>query len=359
MKHPPFERDLARASTLPSRWYVDPEIHALELERIFARTWQPVGDVSLVSEPGAYFTSHVGREPIVVARDLGGELRAHYNVCRHRAGAVAEGSGKRKSLQCQYHGWTYGLDGKLLHTPEFDGVQCFDKANFGLVPIKAATFGPFVFVNLDPEAEPLENILGDIPRETARYRLEAMQKIERRDYVIQCNWKVYVDNYLEGYHVPIAHPGLYKELDYSNYRVETFRWYSKQYSPFRPAQPGTKRQYGDVGPDQQALYYWVYPNWMLNIYPDNMSINIIVPLGLDRTLTIFEWYYHDPVAARERGLLERTLAFSDEIQQEDIKLCEMVQARLGSRAYESGRFSVLRENGVHHFQGLVYDALTG
>jgi choline monooxygenase len=334
-----MERDLARASTLPSRYYVDPEIHRAEKEKIFARTWQPVGDVADATSPGDHFTAEIAGEPIVVVRDKDGVLRAFYNVCRHRAGAVADGCGKKMSLQCRYHGWTYGLDGRLMHAPESEGMADFDKARFGLVPIAVDTFGPFVFVNQDKDAPPLATYLGNIPEETKTFGLERLKKAARRDYVIGCNWKVYVDNYLEGYHVPIAHPGLNKALDYSSYRVNTYRYHSEQFAPMRS------------NPSERALYYWVFPNWMLNIYPDNLSINVVLPLAIDKTLTIFAWYFADGHAREE------TLAFSHEIQEEDIALCEMVQKGLASRAYDRGRFSVLRENGVHHFQCLVEEFL--
>jgi phenylpropionate dioxygenase-like ring-hydroxylating dioxygenase large terminal subunit len=351
---PPFEADLSRASTLPSRCYHDREFHQLERERIFARTWQLVGRTEQVRSAGDYFTADVVGIPVVVLRDGQGRLRAFHNVCRHRAGSVAEGCGHRQTLQCSYHGWTYGLDGRLIATPEFEGVQDFDPAAFGLVPVAADSWGPLVFVHLASSPLPLKEALGPIPEKTKPCRLEELQLCERRDYLIACNWKVYVDNYLEGYHLPVAHPGLYKELDYAGYRVETFRYCSLQHSPIRPPTPGVQRKYQEEG---QALYWWIFPNWMLNIYPDNLSTNVIVPLGPDRTLTIFEWYFPDPDGSETRDAIEKTIAFSDEIQQEDIKICEAVQVRLGTPAYDRGRFSVLRENGVHHFQGLIHEFL--
>ena len=240
-------------------------------------------------------------EPLVVTRGTDGVLRAFYNVCRHRAGNVAAGKGNRKSLQCRYHGWTYALDGRLMTTPEFEGVEDFDKTCYGLHPVRVETWGPFVFVNLDPDAAPLAATLGVILDETAHIPLAEMRPVERRDYVIDCNWKVYIDNYLEGYHLPIAHPGLYRELDYENYKVETHRYHSRQLAPLRPVTgSGAGRRYAEVRPDEEVLYYWVFPNFMVNIYPDNMSSNIILPLGHDKTLTIFEWYL--PRRRRRRSL---------------------------------------------------------
>lgn len=352
-----FEPDLARATTLPAHWYRGEEMLALEKDRIFASTWQLVGRTVEVSRPGDFFTADVLGEPIVVTRGTDGVLRAFYNVCRHRAGNVASGKGNRKSLQCRYHGWTYNLDGSLITTPEFDGVQDFDKSCYGLQPVRVGTWGPFVLVNLDGDAPSLAEVLGDILRETAHIPLAEMRAVERRDYIIECNWKVYIDNYLEGYHIPIAHPGLYKEIDYKNYKVETFRYYSKQVAPLRPSRGEAGRRYAELGPDEEVLYYWIFPNLMVNIYPDNMSSNLILPMGPDKTLTIFEWFFHEQGGGTAWEGVQQAVAFSDEIQQEDITICEAVQRGLHSRAYDRGRFSVERENGVHHFHGLVYECL--
>ncbi len=184
-----FNPDLSRAATMPARWYIEPDFLALEKERIFARTWQAVGRIDEVARVGDFFTCEVLGEPLVVTRGTDGILRAFYNVCRHRAGNVAAGKGNRKSLQCRYHGWTYALDGTLKTTPEFEGVEDFDKSCYGLHPVRVETWGPFVFVNLDADAEPLAQMLGAILPETAHIPLAEMRPVERRDYIIECNWK--------------------------------------------------------------------------------------------------------------------------------------------------------------------------
>ena len=209
-----------------------------------------------------------------------------YNVCRHRAGQVALTRGNRRALQCRYHGWTYALDGSLRSAPEMEGTEGFDPRDFGLMPVRVDRWGPFVFVNLDDAAPALEHVLGRIPEEVtaAGFDLEAMSLVERRDYVVECNWKVYVDNYLEGYHIPIAHPALYRELDYDDYRVETFEWYSRQHAAVRELKPGQelgrdRRYMRSPDGEEDALYYWLFPNTMFNFYPDNMSTNVILPVG--------------------------------------------------------------------------------
>jgi choline monooxygenase len=363
MSSPP-STPLARASTLASAYYTDPAVLEREKERVFGSTWQLVARADELSRVGDFVPVAVVDEPIVITHGLDGELKAFYNVCRHRAGQVALTRGNRKSLQCRYHGWTYGLDGSLRACPEMEDTEDFRKEDFGLVPVRVDRWGQFVFVNLDPSAPGLAEVMGEIPAEVvaAGYDVDRMRLVERRDYVIECNWKVYVDNYLEGYHLPIAHPQLFRELDYDAYRVEEFRYYSKQHAPIRELRPGEelgvdRRYLRQPGSEESALYYWLFPNTMFNIYQDNMSSNVILPLGVDRTLTIFEWYFADPGTGAGWESMQQTIAFSDEIQQEDIVICEQVQRGLRSRAYDTGRFSARRENGVYHFQNLVREYL--
>lgn len=357
--------DLSRASTLPARWYLDADFLELEKERVFWRTWQPVARTELLLRPGDYFACDLLGEPLVITRDLNNELRAFYNVCRHRAGPVAQGKGNRKSLQCKYHGWTYDLDGRLRQAPEFEGVKEWDSSAVCLQAVRVEAWGPFVFVNLDENAPPLSSYLAPIAAEVQEhgFNVANMKLAERRDYHVQCNWKVYVDNYLEGYHIPIAHPGLFRELDYDQYQVETFSHYSKQHAPLRPGSDAPlhdrDRRYLRTEAEEEALYYWVFPNVMLNFYPDNLQLNIILPLDKDRTLTIFEWYFEQPGTGPGWESMQQSIAFSDQVQQEDIALCEMVQQGLKSRSYDQGRFSVKRENGVHHFHTLLHRYLTG
>ena len=338
-----FDPRLERASTLPSRYYTDPATLQDEYRNVFGRTWQLVGHASQVAEAGAYFATTVGNEPVLIARGQDGALRAMSNVCRHRAGPVAKGSGKRPSIQCRYHGWTYALDGRLIGTPEMEGIECFDRAEVVLPAFRIEEWNGLLFVNLDGEASPLGEFFGDLtgempPNDYGSFRLAA-----RKDWELNCNWKVYVDNYLEGYHIPVVHPGLFREIDYPNYRTDVRTHYSIQIAPTkRPERIRT------AGGETSVKYFWIYPNLMLNVYPDNFSTNLIVPLGPQRTLTIFEWYFRDADAKQ----VSETVAFSDEIQIEDIEICEAVQRGLASSTYETGRYSPRRENGVHHFHGL-------
>ncbi len=347
-----FDARLAYARTIPSHYYFGQEILEAEKRSIFAKSWQLAGRADQVREAGQFFTTTIADEPVLVVRGSDGELRAFSNVCRHRAGPVAKGEGKRPVLQCGYHGWTYGLDGNLLQTPEMTGIECFERSQFSLPRFAAEIWNELVFVNLDSAAPPLGAFLGDLAgrltsRDYAGYRLAA-----HKEWTLDCNWKVYVDNYLEGYHIPIVHPGLFRELDYPNYRTETRTDYSIQHAPLR--RPDRIRV---SDPAQDVDYFWIWPNLMLNVYPDNFSTNLVVPLGPAQTLTLFDWYFRDPEAPGMRQRIEETIAFSDEIQLEDIDICQAVQRGLQSATYTSGRYSPMRENGVHHFHGLYARAM--
>jgi choline monooxygenase len=356
----PFDPRIERAATIPARLYNDPVYLELERERVFAHTWQLVGRAEQVAEHGQFFTAEVGNDSIVVLRD-GDTLRAFHNVCLHRAGPVAQGCGKRNTLQCRYHGWTYSLDGTLRRAPEMQGVQRFDPESMHLVPVQVATWGPLVFVNVDGKAPPLVDVLEDLPTRLAPFRCESMRYVMRKEWEIACNWKIYVDNYLEGYHVPVVHPGLHKELDYDNYVVEPRRFFSIQHAPLRPLDAGSgDRKYDPSATEApEAVYAWLFPNMMLNVYLGQMQTNVVLPVGHDRCRVVFEWYAEHPPADAATDLSwTKLLAFSDEIQEEDIQICEIVQRNLRSRVYDRGRYSAARENGVHHFHSLLHEFLT-
>ena len=349
---------LSHAATIPSSCYTDPSSLPLERDAIFARTWQLVGREEQVAATGSYFTAEVAGEPLLLVRGSDGRVRALSNVCRHRAGPVAKGEGACGAFRCGYHGWSYALDGRLMNTPEFDGVEDFERESVALPEFRVETWLGLVFVNLDAAAPSLSESLGDLPATLAGRGLEEMRLAARKDWTVDCNWKVYVDNYLEGYHIPIVHPGLMKELDYARYETETWSTYSLQRAPIKERADARIRRDPRYD-DGDALYYWIYPNLMLNVYPDNYSTNLILPLGLERTLTAFEWFLKDPERPGVAETIRETIEFSDEIQREDIAICEAVQKGLGSRTYETGRFSVRRESGVHHFHRLYAGAVGG
>jgi choline monooxygenase len=360
--HLKVDCDIARAWTLPAYLYTDAAIFSAEKEKIFSRTWQVVGHASQVKTPGDYFTTELIGEPLVFVRGLDGRLRGFYNVCRHRAGPPAEGCGSRKVFRCGYHGWTYGLDGALLSATEIEGVEGFRAEDFALAPVRTEEWFNLIFANLDPEARPLREALGELPAQVEKFPFAGMKRFERRTYDMKCNWKTYVDNYLEGYHLPSVHPGLNRELDYNAYVVEPHagpddRGYVRQFSPIRGAQPGdaTPRRYQEARENLTTDYFWIFPNWMLNCYPDNVSLNIVLPVDAERSLAIFEWYL--PEEDHATPAAKASVEFSDQIQIEDVGICEVVQKNLRSRSYSRGRYSVQQEKGVHAFHWMYGAAM--
>jgi len=351
------EAAIERAWTLPSTLYTDPSVFDAEKLKVFSRTWQVVGHSSQVMNPGDYFTTELAGEPLLIARGADGRLRGFYNVCRHRAGPPAEGCGSRKLFRCGYHGWTYGLDGSLISATEIEGVEGFRPEDFALVPVRTEEWFNLVFVSLDPQARSLLDSLGELPRQAEKFPFTSMKLFERRTYDMKCNWKTYVDNYLEGYHLPSVHPGLNRELDFNAYVVEPYARHVRQFSPIRGVQPGdaTPRRYQESREDLTTDYFWIFPNWMLNCYPDNVSLNIVLPVEPERSLAIFEWYL--PEKDHAAPAAKASVEFSDQIQIEDVAICEVVQKNLRSRSYSRGRISVKQEKGVHAFHRMYAEMM--
>jgi choline monooxygenase len=345
---------LAEAWTIPASWYVDPRVLDLERRTVFARSWQMVGRTEQVRDSGQYVTAELNGTPILVVRGTDRILRGFYNVCRHHAAAVmTQPEGRAEHLRCPYHGWTYSLDGKLKGTPDFGGVCNFDRENNGLAPVATAEWENWVFVKLTDGAPALENFLGtSLVAGIRDLELERLHWMERRRYVLDCNWKVFVDNYLDGgYHVPHLHKGLDSVLDYSTYTIESGERFCLQSSPI--VTDGAEPETGAVRKGERALYYWIYPNLMINWYTGVMDTNMVLPLGVDRTEVIFDFYFVDvSPQARERNLA--SIEVGRQIQDEDVAICKSVQRGLTSGAYVAGRLSVRREAGEHLFHKLIH-----
>lgn len=349
---------LEKASTIPAPWYRDERIADLERSSVFSKTWQVVGRLDQVRTNGEFFKADLVGEPLVVVRGDDAKLRAFYNVCRHHAAAVVtEPHGCAKQFRCPYHGWTYGIDGSLKGMVEFEGVCNFDRANNGLVPIRVDTWEGFVFVNLDGRAAPLRDFLGALPKLVAPLDLtRKMRYFDRRAYTLSCNWKVYVDNYLDGgYHVPHAHKGLSSVIEYTQYTIENFERACLQSSPLSCDANSTP---GVAATRQgRAFYLWIYPNFMINAYEGVMDTNLVLPLAVDKCAVVFDYYFSDISPAAEARNRE-SIAVSEKVQDEDMAICDAVQRGLGSRAYVAGRLSVRREAGEHLFHRLLHTDLT-
>jgi choline monooxygenase len=344
---------LQDAYTIPAPWYTDARIARLELQNVFSRTWQSVGRTAQVEKPGQYVTATVAGEPIVAVRGSDGKLRAFYNVCRHHAMTVMnESCGQAQQMRCPYHGWTYNLEGELRGMTEFEGVCNFDRAQNGLVPVRVETWENFIFVNLDPHAAPLQEFLGALAGLAKPLNFGGLTFVERRSYIQQCNWKVYVDNFLDGgYHVPHMHKGLNSVLDYTNYTIENVDRCCVQSSPVA-VDKSSEASAAATRKGDRAYYFWQYPNFMLNWYEGYLDTNLVIPLGVDRCEVIFDFYFGDTSEA-QMPYIRESMGVSERVQQEDIVICDGVQRGLSSRAYQAGRLSVRREAGEHLFHRLL------
>jgi choline monooxygenase len=343
---------LEQASTIPAAWYVDERIAELERRVIFGGTWQVVARVDQLRQPGQFVTAELAGEPLLVVRGADQELRAFYNVCRHHAAAVVtEAQGQASILRCPYHGWSYGLDGGLKGAPEFDGVCGFDRSQNGLVPVRVETWEQFVFINLDAKAASLREFLGGLVNRVAPLSLGLVYFFERRSYSLNCNWKVFVDNYLDGgYHVPHLHKALNSVLEYKQYTIENEDRYCLQSSPMVSSNMDAATSATRTG--DRAWYFWQYPNFMINLYAGYMDTNLVLPDGVDRCQVIFDFYFADiSESATERN--RQSILVGERVNDEDVGICKSVQRGLHSRAYGAGRLSVRREAGEHLFHRLL------
>lgn len=344
---------LAEAYTIPALWYTDSRVAELEKQNVFMRNWQAIARNDQLTAPGQYVTTNLAGEPIVLVRGADSKLRAFFNVCRHHAMTVMnEPCGHTQHLRCPYHGWTYSLEGELRGMTEFEGVCNFDRLQNGLVPIRLETWENFVFVNLDPRAEPLENSLGALVGLARPLGFTKLQFVERRSYTLQCNWKVFVDNFLDGgYHVPHMHKGLNSVLDYKNYTIENVDRCCVQSSPVA-IDSSSEASAAATRKGDRAFYFWQYPNFMLNWYEGYLDTNLVLPLAVDRCEVIFDFYFGD-VAPSNMSYIRESIEVSERVQQEDVVICDGVQRGLRSRAYQAGRLSVRRETGEHLFHRLL------
>ncbi|MBI1913697.1 MAG: aromatic ring-hydroxylating dioxygenase subunit alpha [Planctomycetes bacterium] len=347
---------LEQARTIPSSWYRDVDIGEAERCTVFSRIWLAAGRADLVRQPGSFLTAEIAGAPMAVVRDETGTLRAFHNVCRHRAAPVlTEPCGRATRLRCRYHGWTYDLTGRLRGTPEFEGVANFSREDNGLAPLAVEEWGPFVWVSLDPPPCPLAEYLGPLPGRFAALDLGRLRWAGSRSFEVRCNWKVFVDNYLDGgYHVNSVHPGLAGILEYSEYRTEVAGFTSSQISPLRPAEPGGPSEtVAQARGGDRAYYLWIFPNVMFNFYAGYLDTNVVLPLGPDRCRVDYEFYFEQTEGPEAQARIAHGIAVSDQIQMEDSVICEEVQRGLGSRAYETGRYSVRREGAVYAFHQLL------
>jgi Rieske 2Fe-2S family protein len=346
---------------LEPSYYTDPSLQAAEQERIFERTWQLAGHVAQLRTAGSYITAAAGTQPVLVVRDDKGGLRAYLNVCRHRGSRLLSGSGQCKAaIRCRYHGWTYKMDGSLIGVPE--GMQFgekLDKPSLSLMPVRVEEMCGLVFVNLDPDATPLAELVGDLPRRLAPYRIETLTPFAPGTGSQPANWKVVADNYIEGYHIPIAHPGLMRMLDYKHYDVEVNEHYLWFDAPFRdkPSSNRLERLYSQLVTPMPGLserergvwrYVYIYPNTTIDLYPDQIGTWQILPKGVAATHDVWAAYRPAGTSPRTRFVQWANQRLNTLVLDEDVDLVDNVQQGLQTRGYRCGPLSA-REAGVAWF----------
>jgi choline monooxygenase len=352
---------LDRGRTLPAEWYTDPKLFEREEERIFAASWNYVGRVEHVAKAGDFLTSRVGEVPVVVVRDEAGTLRAYANVCGHRGSElVLEKSGNRRTLQCHYHAWTWGLDGSLRAAPYCQEQAEFNKANFPLTPLGIETFGPFIFINPRSASCSLAATLGQLPAiiRSGGADIDALKFRERREYAIQANWKVVVENFLECYHCAVSHPDFADLIDLDKYEVVPYERCSVQRGPLKASARAQRMEVFGADECPEGIYTYLWPNFMLNVYPGagNASTNVILPIDEHHCLAVYEFFFSERTPEEEQSAM---VDFIDQVQREDIIIVESVQRGLRSGFYKQGQLILARENGIQHFQKMVFSALTG
>ncbi|MEE2886081.1 MAG: SRPBCC family protein [Planctomycetota bacterium] len=337
-----FDPSLAieAATPPPASWYTEPAFRPFERDAVFANSWQIVGRLGQVPEVGDYFTGSLARRPFLVTRDQDGELRGFYNVCAHHGTCVAKGHGRVEHFTCPYHGWEYKLDGALKRAPLAGEVGAFRTGTVGLRPIPIATLGGFVLLHFGSNPQDPNEQFASLRSELDALALDSLTFVTTREYELQCNWKVFVDNYLDGgYHVPHMHPGLCAQLSFEDYEVRLGDRYSVQTCPAEDHD-----RLGDL-----AHYIWTYPNFMINRYGSWADTNLVLPIDERRCRVVFD-YYHEGEASEQE--LESALHDSDRVQQEDSEVVGLVQEGLESGVYE-GLYASRFEAPMYHFHQLL------
>jgi choline monooxygenase len=344
--------------TLPFEWYADPAVLRVEEERIFARSWQYAGRATQVAEPGQLVATRAGHVPVLVARGRDGVLRGFVNVCRHRGFLVCEGEGRRETIQCPYHAWTYDLDGSLRSAPRADREIGFHRDELGLLPVAADTWGPFLFVNPDAAAPPLADHLGDLPAVLAEsgVELDALEFAFRGEPdPYAANWKVIVENFLECYHCSVAHPTLARAIDVGAdaYLLETHATFSSQRAAPRNGGGGV---YDASGAIERGQFHLLFPSTTINVMPGrpNLSIGPVLPAGPEQAVRYLDYFFAPGI---DPAWLEEFMELDAMVGAEDRMLVERVQAGMRSRTVSEGRLMPESERLVAHFQAYVLAAV--
>ncbi|HEY8933923.1 MAG TPA: aromatic ring-hydroxylating dioxygenase subunit alpha [Cyclobacteriaceae bacterium] len=352
--------DISRAQTIATDFYLNPENFEHAKEKIFAQSWQFVGDTDQVKEPGwvtpVNLLENYLNEPLLLSRDKQGDLHCLSNVCTHRGNLIVERPCKINDIRCKYHGRRFQLDGKFQSMPEFKEVKDFPTADDNLTQLQLFQWGKWLFTSLNPNHKPLEIFKEMIDRVSwMPFHDFHFHPELSNDYIVKANWALYCENYLEGFHIPFVHAGLNSVIDYGNYTTELYRYSSLQLGLAKdedmafdlpPSSP-------DYGKKVASYYFWVFPNMMFNFYPWGLSINIVRPVDIAKTKISFLSYVWD-----ENKLRQGAGANLHQVEMEDEEVVENVQKGIRSRFYKHGRYSVTRETGTHHFHELLAEFMS-
>lgn len=351
--------DIAKASTLPARFYTSSEWYEAAKEKIFATTWQfCMATENLRLEKQAVpFTLLPGLldEPLLFTRDGSGTLHCVSNVCTHRGNVLVDAPCQTEKLKCAYHGRRFDLQGNFLHMPEFEKTCNFPSAQDNLARVPFDTLGSFLFASLAPKV-PFREVFSEIKERLYWLPMEDMRldPSRCRDYLVKAHWALYCENYLEALHIPFVHHSLREVIDCTTYTTELYPYCNLQLALASNGEerfilPKGSRDYGK---DVAAYYYWIFPSTMLNFYPWGCSVNVVKPLGPELTKVSFL-----PFVLDAEKLGKGAGGDLDKVEREDEAVVESVQKGIRSRFYDRGRFSPTKEQGTHHFQRLICEFL--
>ena len=362
-----FTDDPLSSYTLPGQYYFDSEIYKQEQKKIFYRTWQYACHVSRLGSAGSFFVRDIGDQSVVVVRSKDDSIRAFHNVCQHRAHRLLEGSGNvRSAIVCPYHRWTYELTGELRQALHSEEVKGFPISEICLSAVRAELFCGFVFINLDPDAEPLMTDLEEFEKEVLDLspKVTELTLADERVIPLAANWKNSVENYSECYHCPNQHPSLAQgSLDMESYQITVHKKYHSHASRGVGGATGYKKAEDREGEEREFGSWLLWPNWALEVCPGGyLNVFFHLPAGPEKTMQICEWYFPTSKLNEEQ---QEVIDFINEVRDEDIPLCETVQKGLHSLGYSQGRFvanearSYFSEHAVHDFQRRVLESLAG
>ena len=336
---------MLREKTIPSSWYSDEKILKIEKENIFSKSWHLLGSIDQIPNKGDYLIKTINEQPIFIIKDKVGKINVFYNVCQHRGCVLLEKDGNSKQIKCGYHGWVYELNGKLKAARGFD-KEDLDFEQLNLKSIEHYIWMNQIFVKLQSDCNNLPKTLKEIENIISPIKFDNYLFHFKKSYEIKCNWKVYMDNYLEGFHIPLVHPKLNNVIDYKSYSTEIFDNFSLQWCHIN----AESSPYKKTDDDSKAYYFTLFPNILLNIAPGRLQTNIIEPITTSSCNVFFDYYFENE---EDLNSIQEDISFSEEVQNEDINICERIQIGLESDGFDYGVFSKKYETGVSHFQSYI------